>query len=106
MHGCDAVNCGTLQLANSQVAEDWPFGRLRAGKRTVKRGRTGSHQLRAAGSRIAAITVMRSVAMESPRTLITLYRCRWNNPLIAAGAEELEPEDRGSGAPCPASGLP
>ena len=31
------------------------------------------------------------------RMQIPLYRCRWDNPLIAASAEEYEPEDCSSG---------
>ena len=29
---------------------------------------------------------------------IPLYGCRWDNPLLAAGAQGYEPEDRGFGA--------
>jgi hypothetical protein len=65
-------------------------------KPTVKRGRTASHQLRAAGSHGGdhgrAIT-----GPVKTRTQIPQYRCRWDNPLIAAELEEYEPEDRSSG---------
>jgi hypothetical protein len=75
------------------------------GQRTVK-ARPDSVALTAGPQvLIATITVMRSMTMESPGTQLALYRCRRDNPLIAARAEELEPKARSSGAPCPVSSL-
>jgi hypothetical protein len=73
------------------------FDRLRAGSEPSS---AAGRDLANCGPQvlIAAITVMRSVTIESPGTQNAPYGCRWVNPLIAATAEGLEPEARSSGA--------
>jgi hypothetical protein len=57
----------------------------------------GNHRRRYQHSPPALIRRPPGVNQDRRRHETGLVRCRWDNPLIAAGAEGYEPEDRSSG---------